>query len=106
MPILFGDGKSTLEELILADDRAVCMSGFYLRKNSERIQEVPAAGKEFNWSKLGPIVEERSSSTEAIRLPQRWKKPSTELPGISTASSSGGSISVFLRDKTSWMVAI
>jgi len=44
MPILRGDGKHTLEELILADDRAVCMSDFYLRKNSERIHEVPAAG--------------------------------------------------------------
>src|SRR5258708_9635571 len=45
MPVLLGDGKRTLEELILADDRAVCMSDFYLRKNSERIQEVPAAGE-------------------------------------------------------------
>ena len=46
MPVLLGDGKRTLEELILADDRAVCMSDFYLRKNSERTQEVPAAEKE------------------------------------------------------------
>ncbi len=45
MPTLVGDGKRTVEELILADDRAVCMSDFYLRKNAERIQDVPAAGE-------------------------------------------------------------
>jgi len=53
MPILFGDGKSTLEELILADDRAVCMSTFYLQKNSERIQEVPAAGERIQLVEIG-----------------------------------------------------
>jgi len=45
MPVLLGDGKHTLEDLILADDRAICMSDFYLRKNSERAQQVPAAGE-------------------------------------------------------------
>lgn len=44
MPMLVGDGKRTLEELILADDRAVCMSEFYLRKNAERAEDVPPAG--------------------------------------------------------------
>ena len=53
MPILFGDGKRTLEELILADDRAVCMSDFYLRKNAERIQEVPAAGERVQLVEIG-----------------------------------------------------
>jgi hypothetical protein len=53
MPILFGDGKRTLEELILADDRAVCMSDFYLRNNSERIQEVPAAGQKVQLVEIG-----------------------------------------------------
>jgi len=53
MPILFGDGKSTLEELILADDRAVCMSDFYLRKNAQRIQEVPAAGERVQLVEIG-----------------------------------------------------
>src|SRR5947209_14944739 len=36
MPVLLGDGTRTLEELILADDRAACMSDFYLRKNLDR----------------------------------------------------------------------
>jgi hypothetical protein len=53
MPVLRGDGKRTLEELILADDRAVCMSDFYLRKNAERIHEVPAAGENIQLVEIG-----------------------------------------------------
>ena len=53
MPVLLGDGKRTLEELILADDRAVCMSDFYLRKNSERIQEIPAVGESVQLVEIG-----------------------------------------------------
>ena len=53
MPVLLGDGKRTLEELILADDRAVCMSDFYLRKNSERTHEVPAAGENVQLVEIG-----------------------------------------------------
>jgi RimK-like ATP-grasp domain len=53
MPVLWGDGKRTLEELILADDRAVCMSDFYLRKNSERSQQVPAAGESVQLVEIG-----------------------------------------------------
>ena len=53
MPTLLGDGTRTLAELILADDRAVCMSDFYLRKNSERIQEVPAAGESVQLVEIG-----------------------------------------------------
>lgn len=53
MPVLLGDGKRTLEELILADDRAVCMSGFYLRKNAERTHEVPAAGESVQLVEIG-----------------------------------------------------
>jgi hypothetical protein len=53
MPVLRGDGKRTLEELILADDRAVCMSDFYLRKNAERTHEVPAAGESVQLVEIG-----------------------------------------------------
>ena len=53
MPVLRGDGRSTLEELILADDRAVCMSDFYLSKNSERVHEVPAVGEEVQLVEIG-----------------------------------------------------
>ncbi len=53
MPMLFGDGKRTLEDLILADERAVCMADFYLHKNSERIQEVPADGESVQLVEIG-----------------------------------------------------
>ena len=53
MPVLLGDGKHTLEELILADDRAVCMTDFYLRKNSERIQEIPGMGEKVKLVEIG-----------------------------------------------------
>jgi hypothetical protein len=53
MPTLLGDGKRTLEELTLADDRAVCMADFYLRKNSERIQDRPAAGEKVRLVEIG-----------------------------------------------------
>jgi hypothetical protein len=53
MPVLLGDGERTLEELILADDRAVCMSDFYLRRNSERTHEVPAAGQSVQLVEIG-----------------------------------------------------
>jgi hypothetical protein len=53
MPVLIGDGKHTLEELILADDRAVCMSDFYLRKNAERSRQVPEAGERMQLVEIG-----------------------------------------------------
>ncbi|MGH9536361.1 MAG: hypothetical protein ACRD3H_00470 [Terriglobales bacterium] len=53
MPVLVGDGKRTLEELILADDRAVCMADFYLRQNSKHTQRVPAAGEEVQLVEIG-----------------------------------------------------
>lgn len=39
-----GDGRRTLEELILADDQAVSRAELYLHLNSRRVAEVPAAG--------------------------------------------------------------
>jgi pimeloyl-ACP methyl ester carboxylesterase/membrane protein DedA with SNARE-associated domain len=53
MPVLLGDGRRTLEELVLADERAVCMSDFYLRRNSDRAQQVPAAGERVQLVEIG-----------------------------------------------------
>lgn len=53
MPVLVGDGERTLQELILADDRAVCMSDFYLRKNSGQIHEVPVKGQRVELVEIG-----------------------------------------------------
>ena len=36
-----GDGKSTLEELILADDRAVCMAPLHLQKHENDLFKIP-----------------------------------------------------------------
>ncbi len=40
-PVLYGDGKSTIEELVLSDDRAVCIRRTYL-KNLGDPERVPA----------------------------------------------------------------
>ncbi len=48
-----GDGKSTLEELILRDNRAVCMRKFYEEKYAERLSEVIPAGEKFTLAELG-----------------------------------------------------
>jgi hypothetical protein len=53
MPVVVGDGSRTLEELILADDRAVCMADFYVGNNSERAHDVPAAGERVQLVEIG-----------------------------------------------------
>ncbi|HEX4486804.1 MAG TPA: hypothetical protein VH088_11085 [Terriglobales bacterium] len=53
MPVLVGDGESTLEELILSDDRALCMSEFYLHQLGERVHQVPAAGEPVQLVEIG-----------------------------------------------------
>ena len=42
-----------MEELILADDRAVCMARFFLGKHESRLDEIPGAGKIIPLSELG-----------------------------------------------------
>jgi membrane protein DedA with SNARE-associated domain len=44
-PELTGDGRSTVEELILNDRRAVCLAEKYLDQNRERLNHVPADGE-------------------------------------------------------------
>ena len=45
LPTVHGDGKRTLEELILDDPRAVCLASVYLDTNAVHIMEVPAQGE-------------------------------------------------------------
>ncbi|HXG66161.1 MAG TPA: hypothetical protein VNO70_13755, partial [Blastocatellia bacterium] len=52
-PVVVGDGRSTLERLILADERAVCMAKFYLKKQGERLWDVPAQGERVQLVELG-----------------------------------------------------
>lgn len=52
-PTVHGDGRGTLEELILGDDRAVCMARFHLDRHRERLQDVPPAGERVELVELG-----------------------------------------------------
>ncbi len=53
MPVLTGDGNQTLEQLILRDDRAVCMADLYCRKNAHQLERVPAHGERIQLVELG-----------------------------------------------------
>ena len=52
-PNVTGDGESTLEELILCDERAVCMARFFSWKHASRLGEVPADGQIVPLCELG-----------------------------------------------------
>jgi membrane protein DedA with SNARE-associated domain len=52
-PHVTGDGVSTLEELILADARAVCMAPLHLENHRERLDSVPAAGEHVTLVQIG-----------------------------------------------------
>ena len=52
-PVVVGDGRRTLEELILADDRAVCMAAFYMEANFERLDDIPAAAERVQLVEIG-----------------------------------------------------
>ncbi len=48
-----GNGIATLEELILRDDRAVCMAPFHLRQHYVELASIPAAGVDVPLVELG-----------------------------------------------------
>lgn len=52
-PEVVGDGARTLEELILADDRAVAMAPFFMRLHAPRLADVPPAGQRIPLVQLG-----------------------------------------------------
>lgn len=53
MVSVVGDGRSSLEMLILADDRAVCMARFFLEKFGARLDEIPRTNEVVPLSELG-----------------------------------------------------
>lgn len=53
MPVLTGDGLNTLEQLILNDERAVCMAHVYLDQQKQRLQQIPGAGEKVQLVELG-----------------------------------------------------
>ena len=48
-----GDGRRSLERLILDDPRAVCLAAVHLERHRERLAEVPAAGERVALTELG-----------------------------------------------------
>ncbi len=52
-PEVVGDGKSSLETLILRDERAVCMARAYFDAQRERLWDVPADGERIRLVELG-----------------------------------------------------
>ncbi len=53
LPFVVGDGRATLEDLILDDARAVGMARFFLDTNADRLAEVPRAGERVSLGELG-----------------------------------------------------
>jgi pimeloyl-ACP methyl ester carboxylesterase/membrane protein DedA with SNARE-associated domain len=52
-PSVTGDGKSTVEELVLRDERAVCMTRAYAEALGERWWSVPSAGESVRLIEIG-----------------------------------------------------
>lgn len=67
-PSVVGDGRRTLEELILADERAVCMASTYGRLHADALWEVPDAGE------LVQLVELGTHCRGAVFLDGDWAK--------------------------------
>ncbi len=53
MPVVVGDGRRTLEELILTDPRAVPMAAIYLEERAARLREVIPGGEGVQLVELG-----------------------------------------------------
>lgn len=65
-PKLVGNGTSSLEELILNDERSVCLAAKYFEQNSDRLDQVPARGEEVQ------IIDVGTHSRGAIFLDGSW----------------------------------
>ena len=65
-PAVVGDGRRTLEQLILHDDRAVCAARLYCDRHRHKLSSVPADGETF------PLVELGTHCRGAMFLDGRW----------------------------------
>ena len=79
-PAVTGDGVKTLEQLILGDERAVCMARFYCDKMQERLWQVPAAGERVQLVELG------THSRGALFLDGAWLKTAAMEAAIDRVS--------------------
>jgi membrane protein DedA with SNARE-associated domain len=53
IPEVVGDGERTLEDLILADERAVCMASLYIDRLGDRRSAIPSAGERVPIAEIG-----------------------------------------------------
>ncbi|CAN5798043.1 hypothetical protein BH20ACI4_BH20ACI4_01270 [soil metagenome] len=67
-PFVTGDGKMNLEELILHDNRAVCLAKSYLNQNRESLETIPAKGA------IVQIINIGTHSRGAVFLEGDWIK--------------------------------
>jgi hypothetical protein len=65
-PAVVGDGRRTLEQLILHDDRAVCAARLYCDRHRDKLSSVPADGETF------PLVELGTHCRGAMFLDGGW----------------------------------
>lgn len=50
---VLGDGKQTIRDLILRDERAVCMAPFFFKQHADQLARIPAQGEKFMLSEIG-----------------------------------------------------
>ena len=67
-----GDGRSTLETLILADARAVCLAPLHLANHAASLARVPAAANAFRSSSWARTRAARSFSTAPRSRRRHW----------------------------------
>ena len=70
-PKVTGDGRSSIEELILQDTRAICLAKSYLERNNDRLETIPEVGAKIQ------IIDIGTHSRGAIFLDGGWMKTET-----------------------------
>ncbi|RMG43530.1 MAG: alpha/beta fold hydrolase [Acidobacteria bacterium] len=86
LPEVVGDGRRTLERLILDDPRAVALAPVYFAANAGRLDDVPAAGERVRLVELGThcrgAVFEDAAELATPELSRRIDEISRRVPGF------------------------
>jgi pimeloyl-ACP methyl ester carboxylesterase/membrane protein DedA with SNARE-associated domain len=83
---LTGDGQSTLEQLILDDDRAVRLAEVHFEYHAKRLYDIPAAGESIDLVEVGAhargtiFLDRRDLMSEALRA--RIEEIASAFPGF------------------------
>ena len=90
LPVLHGDGRRTIEELILDDARAVCLARTHLARFAARRDEVPPAGSAIPPGRGRHAQPRRDLQGRRLGDGRRRSRPrSTRSASATRASSSG-----------------